>query len=62
MTVTVQTSPDNATWNNVASLAAITGVSQLQQAFSGLDRFVRLSYAISGTTPSFTFTTSGEFV
>jgi hypothetical protein len=62
MTVTIETSKDNATWSTVAAFSAVTTVTSVRKVFSGCDRFVRANCAISGTTPSFTFTVTGEAV
>lgn len=59
MTVTVETSGDGTTWSSVGSFAAKTTTSTERKTFSGLDNFVRCSWAITGTTPSFTATVSG---
>jgi hypothetical protein len=62
MTVNVQTSEDGSTWTAVASFAAATAVSTQRKVFTGLDRYARVTWTISGTTPSFTFSVSGEAV
>jgi hypothetical protein len=62
MTVTVETSGDATTWSAVGTFTAATGVTAQRKVFSGLDRYARVSYAITGTTPSFTFTVAGEAV
>lgn len=63
LTVNVQTSPDNSAWYTVGSFSAKTAVSSEGKAFSGLDKYVRLQWAApSGTTPSFSFTVTGELV
>lgn len=63
MTVTVETSYDGSTnWQTVGSFAAKTAVGQERKVFAGLDRFVRVSQAVSGTTPSFTYSVAGEAV
>lgn len=62
MTVNVQTSQDGATWNTIASFNAVTGTGTSRKVFNGLDRYVRATTAISGTTPSFTFGVTGEAV
>jgi hypothetical protein len=65
LTLTVQTSNDDGNtdpWRNVGSFPAQTAAGSVRQSFAGLDRWVRLSWAITGTSPSFTFTTSGELV
>lgn len=61
MTVTIETSKDGSTnWQTVAAFAAKTAVASERKVFSGLDRFIRANCAISGTTPSFTFSITGE--
>ena len=61
MTVTIETSSTGSGgWTSVGAFAAATAVSTQQKVFSGLDRFVRANYAISGTTPSFTFSVTGQ--
>lgn len=65
MTATVQTSFDSGStdaWRSVGAFTAITAAGTERKSFPGLDRFVRVSYAISGTTPSFTFGVTGEAV
>lgn len=63
MTVQMQTSPDGTTWTNLgAAYTAATGVTSQSQIFSAVDRFVRAVATITGTTPSFTFSLSGEAV
>ena len=62
LTVTVQHSPDASTWAAVSAFAAKTGTGSERKVFGGLDRYVRASWAITGTTPSFTFSVSGEIV
>lgn len=61
LTVNVQASADGSAWYTVGSFAAKTVVSAENKSFSGLDRFVRLQWgAPSGTTPSFSFSATGE--
>ena len=56
MTVTYQSSPDGVNfWDHTAG-AAITAVGkQLIKIASNAGKYGRLAYAITGTTPSFTF-------
>lgn len=61
-TVAVQTSVDASTWATVGSFTAATGVTSERKVFSGLDRYVRASWTITGTTPSLTFALSGELI
>ncbi len=61
--VAVQTSYDGSTgWTTVASFAQKTTATTERKQFTGIDRFVRLSYTVGGTTPSFTVTVAGEAV
>lgn len=62
VTVTVETSADGSTgWTSVGAFAAVTAVSSQRKVFTGLDRFIRLNAtAVTGTTPSVTYTVSGE--
>jgi len=59
--VTIETSPDGASdWQTVATFAQKTAISYERNAFPGCDRFVRVKYTIGGSTPSFTFSVTGE--
>jgi hypothetical protein len=64
LTVNVQTSFDNGVtdaWRTIASFPAQTAAgSSAHQEFGPLDRWVRASWTVSGTTPSFTFGVDGE--
>lgn len=60
MTVNVQTSDDGATWNTLASFPAVTAAGSTRRTFAGVDRYVRATTTITGTTPSFTFGLTGE--
>lgn len=62
LTVTVETSGDGITWQSLGSFAAKTGVSSERKTFAGLDNFVRCSWTVSGTTPSFTASVAGVLV
>lgn len=56
MTVTYQCSPDGTTWFDHTSGAAITAATnQLIKIPANAGKHGRISYAISGTSPSFTF-------
>lgn len=59
--VTVQTSKDGVNnWYTAGTFAQKTGVAAERKTFV-LDRFVRVSWAITGTaTPTFTFSITGE--
>lgn len=62
LTVTIQHSVDAITWTNHSSFAAVTGVASERKVFSGLDRYARVAWTMTGTTPSFTFAVTGEIV
>lgn len=56
MTVTYQSSPDGASWyDNTAGTAITAAGKQVIKIPTTCGNFGRLSYAIGGTTPSFTF-------
>lgn len=55
MTVVVQHSTNNSTWTTLGSFSAATAVgSQTLQVSGTVNRYVRASFTISGTNPSFT--------
>lgn len=58
--VEIQTSPDGSTWTAVASFTQKTTTGSQHKLFAPLDRYVRAACTIGGTTPSFTFSLSGE--
>jgi hypothetical protein len=60
--VTVETSEDGATWRDVANFAQATDVGAVRASFSGLDRYIRASWTVAGTTPDVTFGVAGETV
>lgn len=66
ITITMQTSYDAGvtdSWRTVGSaFPAQTTTGTVRQTFSGVDRYVRASYVVSGTTPSFTLGLTGEMV
>lgn len=63
MTVTVETSQDgSSSWTSVGSFAAATGVSSQRKTFAGLDNFLRATWTVGGTTPSFTFSVAGALL
>lgn len=56
LTVTIQDSPDGTAWTTRDTFGVKTGVSNETRTIpSGLDVFQRVSWTITGTTPSFTF-------
>lgn len=64
--VTIQTSHDNGAsdaWRSAsAAYTNLTSVSNSPYQSFVVDRYVRVSYVVGGTTPSFTFTVVGEAV
>ena len=61
LNVTIQTSHDGTTWRSAGTFTQATAVSSQRSAFN-IDRFVRATWTIAGTTPSFNFTISGDAV
>jgi len=55
LTVTVETSADGSTWFTHTAFSAKTATGKDIQKLGNLGSYLRVSYAISGTTPSFTF-------
>lgn len=66
VTMTVQTSHDagvSDAWRTAgAAYSALTAVSNSPWQSFAVDRYVRVSYTVSGTTPSLTTTVVGEAV
>lgn len=62
LNVTMQTSADGTTWRSLGTFAQKTAVGTERASFVGVDRFMRASWVIGGTTPSFTFAITGEAV
>jgi hypothetical protein len=65
--VTVETSYDGSTgWRAISASGSAftqaTGVTSQRRSFVGCDRYVRAVATIGGTSPSFTFSLSGEAV
>jgi hypothetical protein len=61
-TVTVEQSSDGMTWRSHSSFAAAAAVGTERKVFGPLDRVVRVSWTVGGTTPSVTFSVTGELV
>jgi hypothetical protein len=57
--VVIQTSHDGTTWRTAHTFTQATATGQQRAAFA-IDRFVRASWTVGGTTPSFTFSIKGE--
>jgi hypothetical protein len=64
LTIQPQTSPDNSTWSSIgAPYTAITANGTVAKpALAPLDRYFRLNYVVTGTTPTFTLTVTGDLV
>jgi hypothetical protein len=62
LTVIIEHSADNATWSTHTTFTAATAVNTERKVLSGLDRYVRARWTVSGTTPSFTWGLTGESV
>lgn len=66
LTVTIQTSHDNGSadaWRTAgAAYTAITSAGNSPYQCFVVDRYVRVSYVVSGTSPSITFDVVGEAV
>lgn len=67
LTVTVETcKTSNGTFRSVGTFTAVAGTDlddgtyTERKSFSGLDRFVRVSWALTGSSASFTFKVEGE--
>ena len=62
LALSVQWSNNGSTWSAadpVDSMTALTAVGSAVKAFSAKAAYARVSWAITGTTPSFTFSISG---
>lgn len=61
LVVSIQTSADGVTgWRTVDSWSALTAVDKVQLCAADLSRWVRISWALAGTSPSATFVVSGN--
>jgi hypothetical protein len=60
--VKVQTSPDGTTWTDVSggSFTQATGTTTQHKVISNIDRYVRHVATIGGTSPSFTYSLTGD--
>lgn len=62
LTARIETSEDGTTWRTALTFTAATGATTQRLSTSGLDRFIRAAWTITGTTPSLTFSVTGELV
>lgn len=61
LTVTVEDSPDGQTWYPLATFTQATGVTkEAKRVLDVFGRYLRVSYVVGGTTPSFTFSVVAE--
>jgi len=58
--VTIQTSPDNATWYTHTAMTQITTTGQYRQAITNFGKYVRLNHVVGATT-SVTYSAAGVF-
>jgi len=59
--VVVETSPSGSgSWKQVGAFDQVTAAGLQRLPVAGLERYVRVSWTIGGTTPSFTFAISGD--
>ena len=60
--VTIETAEDAAGTNgrSLGAFAQKTAAGNERKSFDGFDRFYRAVWTVGGTTPSFTFTLTGE--
>lgn len=62
LTVTLEHSPDGQDWSTHSAFAAATAAGTQRKVAAGLDRYIRCSWNVTGTTPSATFRVAGELV
>jgi hypothetical protein len=61
--ITIETRANSSdTYRSVGTFTQVTAAGSARKCFSGCDREVRAVATIGGTTPSFTFSLSGEAV
>lgn len=58
--VFIETSHDGTTWRELGAFSALLAAGSQRASFPGADRFVRARWVLGGSTPSFTFSVSGE--
>ncbi|MCX5824428.1 MAG: hypothetical protein NTY86_13215 [Deltaproteobacteria bacterium] len=57
--ITIQTSPDNATWYTHTTVGQISAIGQTRTAITNFGNYMRINYVVGGT--SFTFSVTGVF-
>lgn len=61
--VLVETSDDGSTWRPLGAFQAVNDATGSQtQSFPGVGRYLRARWLIRGSSPSFTFSVSGDAV
>jgi hypothetical protein len=60
LNVTVQTSPNTTSFQDVLAFREFEAVGYQRLKFATLERYVRISYTVAGTLPSFTFQVTGD--
>lgn len=59
--VSISTAPtDSGPWRAVCTFASATTAEKLERTIGKLDRYVRATWALTGTGPAFTFALTGE--
>lgn len=54
--ITIQTSPDNTTWYTHTTVGQITAIGQTRQAITNFGNWMRINYAVGGTSMTFSVT------
>ena len=62
LALALQTSLDGTVWQTARTLAAVSSPTRVTARVIGALRYLRASYTIAGTTPSFTFAVTGSAV
>ena len=57
--ITIQTSPDNATWYTHTTVGQISAIGQTRAAITNFGNYMRINYTVGGT--NFTFSVTGVF-
>lgn len=60
LSVQVETSRDGSAWSALGPAVAVTAVGTVRIVRAGAQRYVRVSYTVSGSSPSFTFAIGGD--
>lgn len=57
--VTIRDTIDGTNWDTVDTFTQCTGVTRAVKRITNFSRYLRISYTIGGTNPSFTFSVKG---